>query len=324
MPFKLLLYSDSDVSESLDALAQWPERLAEDLPGLELHLAATPEEAEPVIAEIDAAYGPLPPALFAKARRLRWLASAQAGPNPSFYHRALVESEVVVTNVRGIYNDHISAHIMAFLLGFARGLPTYQDYQRRGRWQKGVPTLYLPESTLLVVGAGGIGAETARLAAEFGMTVLAVDPRVETAPKGVAELVRPEALDELLPRADVVVLTVPETPATQRFFDRGKFRRMKSTAFFINIGRGATVVLDDLNEALRAGEIAGAALDVFEIEPLPEGHPLWQAPGMVITPHVAADGPHLDERRYQVFLENCRRFAAGQPLVNVVDKANWF
>ena len=324
MAFKLLLYSDPDISESLDALAQWPARLAIDVAEAELHLARSPAEAEAIIAEVDAAYGQLPPALFAKAARLRWLASPRAGPDPSFYHPALVESAVVVTNVRGIYNDHISAHIMAFLLGFARGLPAYHDLQRQGRWQKGVPTLYLPEATLLIVGVGGIGAETARLAAEFGMTVLAVDPRIEAAPAGVAELARPEALDGLLPRADLVVLTVPETPATQRFFDRVKFRRMKKTAYFINIGRGATVVLNDLDKALRSGEIAGAALDVFETEPLPEGHPLWQAPGMVVTPHVAADGPHLDQRRYQVFRENCRRFAAGRPLLNIVDKANWF
>lgn len=99
---------------------------------------------------------------------------------------------------------------------------------------------------------------------------------------------------------------------------------MKDSAFFINIGRGATVRLDDLDRALRDGTFAGAALDVFETEPLPADHPLWDAPGMLITPHVAAAGPHLGERRYQVFAENCRRFAAGWPLVNRVDKANWF
>ena len=103
-----------------------------------------------------------------------------------------------------------------------------------------------------------------------------------------------------------------------------KFARTKGTAFFINIGRGATVVLDDLDTALRAGTIAGAALDVFEIEPLPQDHPLWDAPGMVITPHVATAGPYLDDRRTALFLDNCRRFDAGLELRNVVDKANWF
>ncbi len=324
MGFKLLLLSDPSIPESLTAAAEWPERLKTELPDLDLYVAASPAEAEVVIGEVAAAFGYLPPDLFEKAGKLRWLASPRAGPNPSFYHPALIESEVQVTNVRGIYNDHISAQVMAYFLAFARGLPSYWAQQRERRWRGGIPTLYLPETTLLVVGVGGIGAETARLAASFGVTVIGVDARLETAPDGVAELHGPDGLDAVLPRADAVVLTVPETPATQGFFDAAKFALMKSSAFFINIGRGATVRLDDLDQALRSGAIAAAALDVFEIEPLPENHPLWDAPGMLITPHVAAAGPYIDERRWQLFLDNCRRFDAGRPLVNLVDKANWF
>jgi phosphoglycerate dehydrogenase-like enzyme len=106
--------------------------------------------------------------------------------------------------------------------------------------------------------------------------------------------------------------------------NRARFQRMKRTAFFINIGRGMTTRLDDLVEALRAGDIAGAGLDVFEHEPLPADHPLWTMPGVLITPHSAGYGPHLDERRFGILLDNCRRFLAGQLLRNVVDKANWF
>jgi len=229
-----------------------------------------------------------------------------------------------VTNMRGIFSDHISAHILAFLLAFARGLHVYLDRQRARLWRPGAPTVFLPESTAVIVGVGAIGAECARLCAELGMTVIGVDPRVESAPKGVARLVRPEALDSVLPEGDFVVVTAPETPATRRLFDAARFRLMKAGAFFINIGRGATVVLDDLNAALRAGRIAGAALDVFQVEPLPADHPLWDAPGMLITPHVATAGPYLNDRRTELFLDNCRRFDAGQPLRNVVDKASWF
>ena len=106
--------------------------------------------------------------------------------------------------------------------------------------------------------------------------------------------------------------------------DRARFRRMKRSAFFINIGRGMTTRLDDLVAALRAGEIAGAGLDVFEQEPLPAGHPLWTMPGVLITPHTAGFGPFLDERRFEILLENCRRFVAGQSLRNLVDKSTWF
>ena len=107
-------------------------------------------------------------------------------------------------------------------------------------------------------------------------------------------------------------------------FGTEQFRLMKREAFFINIGRGATVLLDDLVAALNGGEIAGAALDVFQVEPLPSDHPLWTAPGVLITPHVAASGPYIDDRRTELFLDNCIRFNEGRPLRNVVDKANWF
>jgi phosphoglycerate dehydrogenase-like enzyme len=156
------------------------------------------------------------------------------------------------------------------------------------------------------------------------MTVLGVDARRKDTPPGVAELHRPDALDALLPRADFVILTVPHTPATEGFMNRARFQRMKRTAFFINIGRGKTTRLDDLVDALRAGEIAGAGLDVFEEEPLPAGHPLWTTPGVLITPHTAGFGPYLDERRCDILLDNCRRFVAGQALRNVVDKSSWF
>jgi phosphoglycerate dehydrogenase-like enzyme len=184
--------------------------------------------------------------------------------------------------------------------------------------------VHLPEATALVVGVGGIGAEAARLAAAFGMRVIGVDPRRRDAPPGMAEIHPAEALDAQLPRADFVILTVPHTPETEGFMNRSRFRRMKRSAFFINIGRGMTTRLDDLVAALRAGEIAGAGLDVFEQEPLPAGHPLWTLPNVLITPHSAGYGPYLDERRFEILLDNCRRFLAGEPLRNIVDKARWF
>jgi len=156
------------------------------------------------------------------------------------------------------------------------------------------------------------------------MRVVGVDARREDLPPGVAELYRPDALDRLLPDADFVILTVPHTPATEGFFNRARFQRMKRTAFFINIGRGMTTKLDDLVAALQAGEIAGAALDVYELEPLPTAHPLWTMPNVLLTPHMAGHGPYLDERRLEIIVENCRAFAAGQKLRNPVDKATWF
>lgn len=324
MSFRLLLLQNTVTGSMSELMEGAPAKLAAAAPGITVDLAATEAEAAALIGEADAAFGWLPPGLFEKAGKLRWLQCPQAGPDPSFYHPALIDSEVTVTNMRGVYSDHISAHVMAWLLSFSRGMHVYAGRQRAGVWQADVATVFLPEATALVVGLGGIGAEVARLCGQFAMTVIGTDPRTEAAPPGVSELHPPERLDGLLPRADFVVLTAPETPATRGFFNRARFAAMKDSGFFINIGRGATVVLDDLDRALRSGAIAGAALDVFQIEPLPPGHRLWSAPNMLITPHTATHGPYLPERWAEVLVENCRRFAAGEPLKNVVDKANWF
>jgi len=305
----------------------WASRLAAALPELAVVVAEAEADAAHAVGETDAAFGTMPDTLLRDARRLRWLQAPQAAPPAGYYTSALIAHPVVVTNFREIYNDHIGAHIMAFVLAFARGFQHYIPRQLRREWRRephdsGV--IHLPEATALIVGVGGIGAEAARLAAAFGMHVIGVDPRRREAPPGVLKLDGPDALDALLPLADFVILTVPHTPATEGFMNRARFQRMKRTAFFINIGRGMTTRLDDLVAALRAGEIAGAGLDVFEQEPLPADHPLWTMPGVLITPHTAGHGPFLDDRRFQVLLDNCRRFLAGEPLRNVVDKASWF
>jgi phosphoglycerate dehydrogenase-like enzyme len=310
-----------------DLTRQWARRLSDSVPGMKLVLAEDRNAAAAAIVTADAAFGTLPADLLAKARRLRWLQAPQAAPPAGYYYSELVSHPLTVTNFREIYNDHISAHILAFVLAFARGLHVYIPQQLRREWKKpgedrGV--VPLPGATALIVGLGGIGAETARLLSAFGVRVLAVDARRTERPEPVAELHPPEGLDGLLPQADFVILTVPHTPATEGFFNTTKFRLMKRDAFFINIGRGMTTKLDDLVAALGAQKIAGAALDVFEQEPLPAEHPLWGMPNVLLTPHMAGYGPHLNERRFQIIQDNCRAFATGETLRNVVDKANWF
>jgi phosphoglycerate dehydrogenase-like enzyme len=305
----------------------WGRALGEAMPEVRVVIAEDQAAAEREIVDAEAAFGRLPREVLAKARRLRWLQAPQIAPPAGYYYPELVEHSLTVTNFREIFNDHISAHIMAFVLAFARGLQVFIPQQLRREWKKtreNTGVVHLPEATALIVGVGGIGAETARLAAAFGMTVLATDARRTSAPPGVAELHKPEALDALLPRADFVILTVPHTPATEGFMNRARFQRMKKSAFFINIGRGMTTKLDDLVAALNAGEIAGAGLDVFEQEPLPAEHPLWTMPNVLLTPHTAGWGPYLDDRRYQIMVDNCRAFLDGKPLQNVVDKASWF
>jgi phosphoglycerate dehydrogenase-like enzyme len=311
-----------------DTYRAWAARLAAEVPEARIVLVEDDASAAREIVDADAAFGQLPAGLLAKASRLRWLQAPQIAPPAGYYYPELVEHPIHVTNFREIFNDHISAHIMAFVLAFARGLHVFIPQQARREWKKSSQeagdVVHLPEATALIVGVGGIGAETAKLLAAFGVKVLATDARRTAAPEGVAELHKPEALDQLLPRADFVILTVPHTPATEGFFNRARFQKMKRSAFFINIGRGMTTRLDDLVAALNAKEIAGAALDVYEIEPLPAEHPLWTMPNVLLTPHMAGHGPYLNDRRYDIMAENCRRFAAGKALMNEVDKAVWF
>jgi phosphoglycerate dehydrogenase-like enzyme len=307
----------------------WAKAVAEACPELEVIVPETREGAEQAIALAEGAYGTIPPDMLPRAEHLRWLQAPQAAPPAGYYYPELIAHPVQITNFREIYNDHIAAHILSFVLAFARGLHVYIPQQLKREWkpsgrESDDVVVHLPEATALIVGVGGIGAEAARLAAALGMTVIGIDERRPDKPEGVAEMHRAAALDTLLPRADFVILTVPHTPETEGFFNRARFQRMKKSAFFINIGRGMTTRLDDLVAALNAKEIAGAALDVYEIEPLPASHPLWTMPNVLLTPHTAGHGPYLDDRRLEVLLDNAKRFVAGQPLRNLVDKARWF
>jgi phosphoglycerate dehydrogenase-like enzyme len=182
----------------------------------------------------------------------------------------------------------------------------------------------LPQKTVLIVGVGGAGGEASGLCAALGMRVLGIDPRVTAPPVGMADLATPDRLEERLGEADFVILTTPETPDTVEMFSTRLFARMKRGAYFINIARGRCVVTADLVEALRSGHLDGAGLDVADPEPLPADHPLCSMPNVLITPHVAIYGTPYREKWEAILTENCRRFAAGQPLLNPVDKEKWF
>src|SRR5258705_7119687 len=270
-----------------DKSREWGQRVADAIPEIEVIVPEPMEGAEEAIGMADAAFGAIPPALVPRAQKLRWLQSPQIAPPAGYYYPELIEHPVVVTNFREIFNDHIGAHVMAFVLHFARGLHVYLPQQLQRQWKK-VPrdtgTVHLPEATALVVGVGGIGAEVARLASTFGIRVIGVDERRPAPPPGVAELHRAAALDELLPHADFVILTVPHTPETEGLMNRARFQRMKKTAFFINIGRGLTTRLDDLAAAIEAGGNPGARLHGFEPGPLPAHPQLWTFPARLRTP----------------------------------------
>ena len=277
------------------------------------------------IAEVDGMYGKITPELLAQAQKLRWVQAPVAGVE-KYLFAELVNSNITVTNMAGIYSDQIADHAIMFLLMFARGMHIYFRRQLARNWQMGVPLIHASDQTLGVVGLGGIGNEVARRGHALGMRVLAVDAKRTDKPDHVAELWGIDKLDEMLAQADFVILCVPHTPETEKLFTMPRLQRMKPNAYLINISRGVVVDLADLTTALQNGVIAGAALDVFEIEPLPADHPLWGMENVLITPHMASnlDSPHIPARRIGVVRENLRRFVNGEPLQNVIDKTRWF
>ena len=313
---KLLLYGRDFTS--------WMEPLRRVAPGVAIETAGTEEEARSKIADADAFFGVITPGLLAAAKQLRWIQTPMAGLERYFFP-ALVEHPVQVTNMRGIFSDMIPDHVLCFILCFARSMHLSIRRQLAHKWApRDVKVVHLPESTLGIVGLGGIGYGVAQRAAPHGMRIIAVDPRREEKPPEVAELWKADRLDDLLAQSDFVAVCAPETPETRGLFRAEQFAKMKPSAYFINIGRGRVVSLEALVDALRQQKIAGAALDVFEQEPLPAESPLWDMENVILTPHVAGISAHEEDRRLQVLSENLRRFVAGEPLRNPVDKAGGY
>jgi phosphoglycerate dehydrogenase-like enzyme len=314
MSFKIVLLPP-DVDES------WPEKIRQAIPGAVAKAFEDPRDALTDIEDADAAYGTVPPELFARARKLRWICAARAGLGGDWFYDALVKSDVIVTNMRGSYNEHLSAHAVALLLAFAR---RFEHYLPQKQWKRGPGMIDLPTRTVLIVGVGGAGSETGKLCAALGMRVLGADPRVTEPPAGMVELFTPDRLEARLGEADFVIVTTPETPETLGMFNARLFSRMRHGSYLINVSRGGCVVTEDLIAALRSGRLAGAGLDVVDPEPLPPDSPLWGMPNVLITPHVAISGAPYRQKWEALLLENCRRFSQGEPLLNVVDKGQWY
>ena len=275
------------------------------------------------IVDAEAMYGILTPDLLKHATKLRWLQTPMAGLERYMFPE-LVNSDITMSNMAGIYSDQIADQAITYMLMFARGMHIYLRRQLDHHWEEGVPIIHLADQTLGVVGLGGIGSEVARRGHALGMRVLAVEAKARPQPDYVDELWGAERLDDLLAQSDFVILCVPHTPETGKLFTLPRLQKMKPTAYLINISRGIVVDLADLTTALQTGVIAGAGLDVFEVEPLPADHPLWEMENVIITPHSAHTSPHVTPRRIGFVRDNLRRYLAGEPVQNVIDKSRWF
>jgi phosphoglycerate dehydrogenase-like enzyme len=259
------------------------------------------------------------------AKNLVWVQAQGVGVERYLKVPELVaDDHIVLTNMRGASGPAIADQAFAMLLALTRDLPVHLAGRASGEWNRDgsgvLAPIVLQDRTMLIVGLGGIGSEIARRAHGFGMHVTATRRGDDPAPDYVEHVGKPSELLQLLPRADVVAIAVPLTPETEHLFDAAAFAAMKPKSYLVNIARGKIVDTKALTAALESGHLAGVCLDVTDPEPLPKDHPLWRMPNVVITPHVASAGELTDERAWALFRENLRRFDAGEPLLNVVDK----
>ncbi|WP_145600777.1 D-2-hydroxyacid dehydrogenase [Prauserella rugosa] len=258
------------------------------------------------------------PSAWHAADRLQWLHIAAAGVDPVMFPE-LRASDVVLTNSRGVFDDSIAEYVLGQILAFAKDMPRSLRLQDERTW-KHRETERIAGTSALVVGTGPIGRAIARMLRAAGLRVSGAGRRARDDDPDFGTVHATDRLTDHLPDADYVVAIAPLTDQTKGMFDARAFAAMKPSARFVNVGRGELVVTADLVAALRAGDIAGAALDVFDTEPLPADHPLWTMDQVLISPHMSGDVVGWRNELVAVFAENFRRWRAGEPLRNVVDK----
>ncbi|HXJ86446.1 MAG TPA: D-2-hydroxyacid dehydrogenase [Candidatus Binatia bacterium] len=268
----------------------------------------------------------LRPQQFEAASQLRWIHAPTAAVH-QFMFPQLINSDVVLTNSTEVHGPVVAEHTIALILALAKKIPQAVLLQRKkvwgqeAMWNDGFHLREIAGATLGLIGVGSIGRRVAPMASALGMRVIAVRQHVEKGPpEGVETVFAPSELGDLLGKSDYVVIAAPLLPATTRLMDAARLATMKPSAFLINVGRGPLVDEAALANALRTRHIAGAALDVFEHEPLPPDSPLWDLDNLLITPHTAGLTEKLWERHYELFSDNLRRYLSHQALRYVVDK----
>lgn len=273
-----------------------------------------------LVRSADAIVGNPPPAWIGASERLALLQLFSAGADP-YIKPGILAPRTVLTNATGAYGKAVSEHALALTLMLIKKLHRYRDFQSEHAWRDAGMVTSLSDATVLVVGLGDIGLAYARQVKALGARVIGVKRRAGDCPEGVDELCLTAELDRVLPEADVIFSILPGTADTFHFYTAERFALMKPSAVFVNCGRGSAVAMDVLEQALREKQIAAAAVDVTEKEPLPADSPLWDLEDLVITPHVAGNF-HLEDIREQVVriaAENLAALAEGRPLRNVVD-----
>jgi phosphoglycerate dehydrogenase-like enzyme len=284
--------------------------------GAEVRFVESLDDAADIFGEMEAVIGRVRPEVLAKAPKLRWVHSPSAGVDADLTPEMLA-SPVVLTSSAGNGGISLAEHSILLMLMLNRDVPRWMRAQADHRWDHFVHS-ELAGLTVGIYGLGNSGIDLAQKAKAFHMRVLGVRRRPELPTPYVDELVE---LDQLLAESDFVVVTTPRTPSTAGIIDRDAFARMKKSAYYICISRGGIADDDALLEALQTGQIAGAGLDAHGVEPLPAESPFWSLPNVIVTPHNGATSTGTRRRSQEIIAENVRRFIAGEPLNNVVDKS---
>ncbi len=321
-PSKVLLLGNRN-----PALAAQAEAFAAAAPGARIVVAGDANAAATEAIDADVIIGNNPDICDARtlgaARKLRWVASLSAGVENCLAVPALRDPDLLITNMRGVDAPAIAEHAVALLLALAHGLDAFAADTARGQWSPrsaGVVTMQMLDGkTLLVVGLGGIGTEVAQRAHGLGMRVIATREGGRGKPDFVDYVGQPGELLVLAARADAIVSAVPLTPQTTGLYDAQFFSVLKPQALFVNVARGGSVDTGALVTALTAHRRGGAGLDVVDPEPLPPDHPLWQAPRVLVTPHISSRSDLPGEARWTLATENLRRYARGDKMLLVVD-----
>lgn len=305
-------------------LADGPARVAwfkDVVKGVTIVPVRSPQEAKAIIADADALVGFCQADVIAAGQKLKWVHTQQAGIESCVKIPKINDGTIVLTNAQRLNGPNIAEHTMGLLLALTRGINGAIRNQADGAWNPAASAnvMDLEGKTMLIAGLGGIGTDVAKRADAFGMRVIATRNSGREGPKFVAKVGLSHELPDMIGEADVVVNALPLTPETTGLFNAAMLARMKPTAYFINIGRGQTVVTADLIKALETKKLAGAGLDVTDPEPLPKDSALWKLPNVVITPHTAGASELKQERSWIVMRENLRRYVAGDKLYSVVD-----
>jgi phosphoglycerate dehydrogenase-like enzyme len=276
------------------------------------------------IGDADGFVGDIQPAEVRAAKKLKWVQTMSAGVEGVLFLSGgndLRDSNIVLTNNKIVQGPEIADHAMAMLLALARRLPKYiAEMRNESLDRRPFDGIELRGKTAIIVGLGGIGMQIAQRAWAFGMTVIGVDPDDKPFSPFVASVVKPDQIDEVIPKADVVFISAPHTELSHKEVGAREFELMKQNSYFIAVSRGGVYDMGGLVKGLDSKRIAGAGVDVTDPEPLPKGHPLWKFDNVIITPHIAGRSDQDRTRMVGTVKENLIRFVDGKPLVNVVDK----